>query len=178
MFAGYTPNEDTMRLARAANVGTVEVSHDPMEAVKGADVIYTDVWASMGQKHEADQRKLDFTGFQVCCSNLEIFCILCISTLIVSGAPTQAYQPQNGFPAPCIDWIPVDAIPQALHEETVKQVQHLSIRSHVDRQKPIKMYIRDPSFLPPDLLKFQVTSIISPQKPWPLQGLVFVLYQR
>ena len=36
-----------------------------MQAVKGADVVYTDVWASMGQKEEADERKRRFQGFQV-----------------------------------------------------------------------------------------------------------------
>ncbi len=36
-----------------------------MEAVKGADVVYTDVWASMGQKEEAEKRKRVFKDFQV-----------------------------------------------------------------------------------------------------------------
>ena len=36
-----------------------------MDAVKGADVIYTDVWASMGQKEEAEKRRRQFAGFQV-----------------------------------------------------------------------------------------------------------------
>ena len=36
-----------------------------MQAVKGADVVYTDVWASMGQKEEAEKRKQQFKGFQV-----------------------------------------------------------------------------------------------------------------
>lgn len=35
------------------------------QAVKGADVVYTDVWASMGQKEEAEERKRRFAGFQV-----------------------------------------------------------------------------------------------------------------
>jgi len=39
--------------------------HDPRKAVKGADVVYTDVWASMGQEHEADQRREVFAPFQV-----------------------------------------------------------------------------------------------------------------
>ena len=37
-----------------------------MQAVKGADVVYTDVWASMNQKDEAETRKQQFKGFQVC----------------------------------------------------------------------------------------------------------------
>ena len=45
--------------------GSVEVLHDPMEAARGADVLYTDVWASMGQEDEADERELVFRGYQV-----------------------------------------------------------------------------------------------------------------
>jgi len=61
----YEPNEATLREARASGISTIEISHDPMTAVKGADVVYADVWASMGKKHEAEQRKVDFQGFQV-----------------------------------------------------------------------------------------------------------------
>ena len=38
--------------------------------MKGADVVYTDVWASMQQKEEAQTRKQQFAGFQVCCVTL------------------------------------------------------------------------------------------------------------
>jgi ornithine carbamoyltransferase len=41
------------------------VNHDPQAAVKGAQVVYTDVWASMGQEHEAAQRRKFFVPFQV-----------------------------------------------------------------------------------------------------------------
>jgi ornithine carbamoyltransferase len=45
--------------------GLVEVSSDPAAAASGADVLYTDVWASMGQEAEADERMLVFTPYQV-----------------------------------------------------------------------------------------------------------------
>ena len=57
-------------MANAAGVGTVTISNDVWDAVKGADVVYTDVWASMGQKEEADKRKRVFKDFQVLHPNL------------------------------------------------------------------------------------------------------------
>ena len=51
--------------ANAAGVGTATVNNDVWDAVKGADVVYTDVWASMGQKEEAEKRKRVFKDFQV-----------------------------------------------------------------------------------------------------------------
>lgn len=62
---GYSPNPEAVKLAEDAGISTVTVSHDPKTAVKGADVVYTDVWASMGQKEERDERIKLFQGFQV-----------------------------------------------------------------------------------------------------------------
>jgi ornithine carbamoyltransferase len=45
--------------------GAVEMLHDPAEACSGADVLYTDVWASMGQEGEADERALVFRAYQL-----------------------------------------------------------------------------------------------------------------
>ena len=44
---------------------TVSVTNDPVEAVEGADAVYTDVWASMGQEEEQAQREKAFAGYQV-----------------------------------------------------------------------------------------------------------------
>jgi ornithine carbamoyltransferase len=43
--------------------GSATVTHDPIEASRGADVLYTDVWASMGKEAETDERALVFTGY-------------------------------------------------------------------------------------------------------------------
>ena len=64
---GFLPDEETTSKAIAAGVSKINISHDPAEAVVGADYIYTDVWASMGQKEEAEKREALFrdAGFQV-----------------------------------------------------------------------------------------------------------------
>ena len=56
--------EDTRRVAIQQG-GTVELTNDPREAVAGAQVIYTDTWASMGQEAERDARRAEFAGFTV-----------------------------------------------------------------------------------------------------------------
>jgi ornithine carbamoyltransferase len=60
---GYEP--DAAILARAREHAPIVVTHDPREAVEGADVVNTDVWASMGQEEEAQERARDFAGFCV-----------------------------------------------------------------------------------------------------------------
>jgi ornithine carbamoyltransferase len=66
--AAYTVKPDYVELARqdAAAAGTaIVLTADPREAVTGASAVYTDVWASMGQEAEAQQRLQAFHGFQV-----------------------------------------------------------------------------------------------------------------
>ena len=62
---GYEPNKDLVKEAKNAGISTIEITHDPKSAVKNADVIYTDVWASMGQKDEAEAREKIFKDYQV-----------------------------------------------------------------------------------------------------------------
>jgi len=61
----YTPDADTVKAAQDAGLSTIDIRHDPANAAQKADVIYTDVWASMGQKHEKEERLKHFKGFQV-----------------------------------------------------------------------------------------------------------------
>ncbi len=65
---GYEPLPEVVGKAKeiAARMGSkVVVTNDPIEAVKDADVIYTDVWASMGQEAEAEERRKIFQPYQV-----------------------------------------------------------------------------------------------------------------
>ena len=61
----YEPNSNTVNGSSGAGVSRVSISHDPKNSVKNSDVIYTDVWASMGQKDEAEIREKIFQPFQV-----------------------------------------------------------------------------------------------------------------
>lgn len=55
---GYEPDRDCM-------CGDWTLSHDPQQAVKGADVVYTDVWTSMGQEEETERRLKEFQGYSI-----------------------------------------------------------------------------------------------------------------
>jgi ornithine carbamoyltransferase len=57
---GYDPDPD-----EAARAGGIEVVRDPREAARGADVLYTDVWTSMGQEEERERRLRDLAGFGI-----------------------------------------------------------------------------------------------------------------
>jgi ornithine carbamoyltransferase len=62
--AVYRPDEEVVRIAREAG-GSVELTEDPRAAVEGADVLYTDVWTSMGQDAEREQRLRDLGGYGI-----------------------------------------------------------------------------------------------------------------
>ncbi len=60
---GYEPDHDIYE--RARRLTTTLITEEPEEAAEGADVVTTDVWASMGQETEAEERKLAFKGYVV-----------------------------------------------------------------------------------------------------------------
>ncbi len=62
---GHLPDAGLLETAREKGAGTIEIVHDPFEAARGADVLYTDVWTSMGQEEEARERLETFREFQI-----------------------------------------------------------------------------------------------------------------
>lgn len=65
---GYEPDAEILAAARrdaAATDGTIELFTSPEQAVADAEAVYTDVWASMGQEHEAGERAAVFAPYQV-----------------------------------------------------------------------------------------------------------------
>ncbi|MDD2498528.1 MAG: ornithine carbamoyltransferase [Desulfitobacteriaceae bacterium] len=72
---GYKPDEEMVKEAMEdakENGGKVEIVSDPLEAVRDADVLYTDVWASMGQEKEAAARARSFAGYQINGKSLQL----------------------------------------------------------------------------------------------------------
>ena len=61
---GHEPEESVVQAARKAG-GNIEVLHDVREAASDADVLYTDVWASMGEEAQVEEKKHAFTGFTI-----------------------------------------------------------------------------------------------------------------
>jgi ornithine carbamoyltransferase len=65
---GYEPDSTAVTAARRAAVqmgGTVELTRDPAQAAHEADVLYTDVWTSMGQEEEAERRRAGLAGYAI-----------------------------------------------------------------------------------------------------------------
>ncbi len=60
---GYYPAQSTLDFAK--QFPNFKIVNDPVEAAKDADVLFTDVWASMGQESEAEKRRIAFKGYQI-----------------------------------------------------------------------------------------------------------------
>ena len=63
--AGYELDEKSVAASSERGDGAVRTMRSPVDAVSGADVVYTDVWASMGQESEAEHRRQEFAGYTV-----------------------------------------------------------------------------------------------------------------
>ncbi len=62
---GYFPDEEILNMAQKESNYPIEVIEDPKEVIRNADVINTDVWASMGQEEEAEERRKLFKPYQL-----------------------------------------------------------------------------------------------------------------
>ena len=64
---GYEPNSNLIERARKIykNDNLLKITHDPNSAVKGANVLYTDVWSSMGEESKKEEKDKDFNGFTI-----------------------------------------------------------------------------------------------------------------
>ncbi len=69
---GFEPDAGLFLEAERRARGSVVRTRDPREAVRGADVVYTDTWTSMGQEHDADWRRVVFAGYQVNASLMDL----------------------------------------------------------------------------------------------------------
>lgn len=81
---GYEPDANVLAAAREKAGKPIVVTYDPVEAVKGADVVNTDVWASMGQEREAADRAKVFGGFQV---NAELMAVAAEDAIVLHCLP-------------------------------------------------------------------------------------------
>uniref|UniRef100_Q3ASI4 Ornithine carbamoyltransferase n=1 Tax=Chlorobium chlorochromatii (strain CaD3) TaxID=340177 RepID=Q3ASI4_CHLCH len=81
---GYMPNHQLLEAARSKGISRIEVIHDPREAVTNADVLYTDVWTSMGQEQERAERLRVFKPFQI---NAELMALAKPSAVVMHCMP-------------------------------------------------------------------------------------------
>mgnify|MGYP006178247365 CR=1 FL=1 len=61
----YCPDLNLVNKAKDLGLSDIQIIHDPVKGVENSDIIYSDVWASMGQKEESDLRKKIFNPYQV-----------------------------------------------------------------------------------------------------------------
>ena len=80
---GYEPDAGVIEKARQAGTRLI-LTNDPREAAAGADILNTDVWASMGQEEEQQIRAQDFAGFQI---NSELLAIAAKDALVMHCLP-------------------------------------------------------------------------------------------
>lgn len=87
--AEYMPDREILENARKNSASTIEIIHDPQEAAKEADVLYTDVWTSMGQENETQKRLETFQKYQI---NAELLAVARPSAVVMHCMPAHRGQ--------------------------------------------------------------------------------------
>lgn len=90
---GYRPDNGVMERAKKEAASRIELIKDPKEAAKDADVLNTDVWASMGQEEESEKRKKAFKGYQI---NSEILKIAKKDAIVMHCLPAHREEEITG----------------------------------------------------------------------------------
>lgn len=81
---GYDPDPEILAAAKEANISDIQLYRDPVAASRDAHVLYTDVWASMGQEAETEERRKVFRPFQV---NAELVAVADSDCLVMHCLP-------------------------------------------------------------------------------------------
>ena len=94
---GYEPSNEVVGWARAAaeaNGTAVELTNDPREAATEADVLYTDVWTSMGQEEERERRLADLEGFGI---DAELVALASERAIVLPASPHYGRRSRRTF---------------------------------------------------------------------------------
>ncbi len=85
----HQPDAFILETARKNSASTIEIIHDPMKAAQDADVLYTDVWTSMGQEDETEKRLETFSKYQI---NSELLSVAKPSAVVMHCMPAHRGQ--------------------------------------------------------------------------------------
>ncbi|NTW69295.1 MAG: ornithine carbamoyltransferase [Chlorobiaceae bacterium] len=86
---GYLPDQGLLEASRAKGISKIEIIHDPKEAAENADVLYTDVWTSMGKEEETKERLKIFSPYQI---NSALFSLASPSAVVMHCMPAHRGQ--------------------------------------------------------------------------------------
>ena len=120
---GYEPDQETVKLAKQSSISTIEITHDTINGVNGADVVYTDVWASMGQKDEAESRSKIFNNFQV---NSKMMELTNKDTLFMHCLPAERKREVTDEVMECSNSIVFDQAENRMHAQNALMVKILN----------------------------------------------------
>jgi ornithine carbamoyltransferase len=124
--AGYAVNEKILNLARqyaAESDSTILCTEDPQQAVAQADIVYTDVWASMGQEAESEQRRQIFARYQV---NSELFSLAKENAIFMHDLPAHRGEEVTDDIIDSPQSVVFDQAENRLHAQKALLVQMLS----------------------------------------------------
>ncbi|MBI3911601.1 MAG: ornithine carbamoyltransferase [Armatimonadetes bacterium] len=123
---GYEPRAEILEATQAyaaASGGSAEVMHDPTTAVQGAHAVYTDVWASMGQEAEAEQRAQVFAPFQV---NAELLAAALPEAIVMHCLPAHRGQEITDAVLDGLQSVVLDQAENRLHAQKAVLVMLMS----------------------------------------------------